>query len=100
MEEHQRALNSFVQLHANKLSIRKDKRVAHLVKYSPSGIPLNITLTQYTLEDLQKENILDDTSCLVHWLFQQIQTYDVDREHIIGLIFDKRTVLAHVVKLS
>lgn len=100
MEEQQKALNSFVQVHANKLAIRKDKRVAHLVNYSVSGIPLNITLTQYTLEDLREANILDDSSPLVHWLFQQIQTYDIDRENIIGLIFDKKTVLAHVVKLK
>ena len=100
MEEEQKALNSFVQVHANKLAIRTDKRVAHLVNYSPSGIPLNITLTQYTLEDLRQANILDVSSPLVHWLFQQIQTYDIDREHVIGLVFDKNTVLAHVVKLK
>lgn len=100
MEEQRKALDSFVQVHANKLTIRRDKRVVHLVNYSPSGIPLNITLTQYTLEDLREARILDDSSPLVHWLFQQIQTYDIDREHIIGLIFDKKTVLAHVVKLK
>ena len=100
MEEQQKALNSFVQVHANKLAIRTDKRVAHLVNYSPSGIPLNITLTQYTLEDLRQANILDVSSPLVHWLFQQIQTYDIDREHVIGLVFDKKTVLANVVKLK
>jgi hypothetical protein len=58
---------------------------------------LDTVLTRYTLQQ-----VIDyfDRNTLTMWLINQIQTYNPDKEVIIGLIFTQSSVLAHVVTLK
>lgn len=96
MEREQKALNAFVHMHAHKATQPKDTRVAHLAHFHPSGMPLDTVLTQYTIEDLA--SVLDCETHLSRWLMRQVQTYDLDKEHVVGLLFENGTALAHVVQ--
>ena len=96
MDAQRQALDSFVRLHASKASARGDERIAHLVRHTAQGVALNVPLQQYTLEDIVRE--FDPDRPLVRWLIRQLQTYDISRESVIGLIFDGgQDPLAHVV---
>jgi hypothetical protein len=96
MEEEQHALNAFVQLHAPKAELHKE-RCVFLSNHHSSGMQLDTVLTRYTLQQ-----VIDyfDRNTLTMWLINQIQTYNPDKEVIIGLIFTQSSVLAHVVTLK
>ena len=97
MEAEQTALHSFVRLHGTRLKgVRTHNRVAHLVPFSPSGILLHAPLQPYTVERIVAE--LDAESLPIRWLIQQVQTYDVDTQNVLGLVFDRQSALAHVVQ--
>lgn len=97
MQSEQAALLSFVRLHGSRLKkVRSDERVAHLVNFSEAGVPLDSPLKQFTVQDILSE--LDSESMPVRWLIRQVQTYDVDGQNVIGLIFNRQSVLAHVVQ--
>jgi hypothetical protein len=99
MEREQATLNAFVQVHGHKATkSSKYERIVHLAHNSEQGISIDATLTQYTIDDLVDHKLLNADSQLVRWLYRQIKTYDVDKEHVIGLIFDENTVLAHVIQ--
>ena len=99
-DEHVAALNSFVKVHGSKLkkNASNGERCAYLVRYSESGIPLNLELNQdfrFTRQEIVDR--FDRTSTPIRWLLQQVTSYDQDTSHVIGLIFDSQTVYAHVV---
>ena len=98
MEEEQKALYSFVHLHANRLRDRpaKDPHVVYMAPFSPVSMPLDITLEPYTVDEIREA--FDTNSTLVRWLLRQVETYNPEREIILGLIFDKTRVLAHVIQ--
>ena len=96
MEKEQKALGAFVSLHANKVPARTNNRCVFLVRYTDAGIPLDTPLVMYTLEDIVAA--FDTESTLIHWVIQQIQTYDVDTQSVVGLIFDRSTILTHVIR--
>lgn len=96
MEEEQSALKSFINLHAHKAVIHKE-RCIYLTKYEPTGIPLNVVLDRYSFDNLLHS--YDKDSKINHWVFQQVQTYDIDKEIVIGLEFSKSKILAHVIRL-
>ncbi len=97
MEDEQKALLSFVQLHGSRLkNVKTSERVAYLVRFSKAGIPLDIPLEPRTVQQLATE--LDVQTVPVRWLLQQVQTYDQDTSNVLGLIFDNQTVLAHVIQ--
>lgn len=88
---------SFVRLHGTRLKgVSSPERVAHLVHFSASGMPLDVPLTPYTIERIVDE--LDPDSHPIRWLIQQVQTYDIDSQNVIGLIFSPTSALAHVVQ--
>jgi len=96
MEDEQSALISFIKLHAHKAVIHNE-RCIYLAKYDPSGIPLSVVLDRYSYENLLQS--FDKESRLNHWVFKQVQTYDVNKEIVIGLEFSKSKILSHVIKL-
>lgn len=96
MEKEQHALNKFVQVHARKIKI-KDERCIHLVEYDENKLPIDVTLQCYTAEDVLAQ--FDTSSKLIQWILSQVNTYDVKKEVVAGLIFSKSNVLAHVVCL-
>ena len=97
MEMEQGALNAFVRLHARKCKSKTDERVAYLYKYSES-IPLDAQLVKYKTDDIL--SVFKRDSHLVRWLVEQVNSYDVKTQCVIGLIFDNATVLAHVIQLT
>lgn len=96
MEAEQKALLSFINLHAKKAKLTKD-RCIYLTDFVEAGIPLNTPLTSMTLDDVLEA--FDTASPLVQWVLKQISTYDVDKEVLVGLKFSKQTVLAHALRL-
>ena len=57
---------------------------------------MNVPLTPLTLDQVTAK--FDTEAPPVRWLIQQIQTYDQVTSNIIGLSFDTKTVLAHVIQ--
>ena len=96
MEEEQKALQAFVSMHAKKASIKK-YRCAHLTEYKKTGIPLNVALEEFSIENVQ--NTFDCDNKLVQWTLNQLTTYDYDKEIVIGLMFPNNTLLTYVVRL-
>ena len=89
-------LKNFVELHSYKIPSPKDERVAYLTQHSSSGIPYDTVLTRYTVEDVKSS--FDTESTSVRWLLRQMMTYDVSRQSVLGLVFQKNHVLAHVIE--
>lgn len=97
MEKEQAALMSFVNLHGRKAQISSARQI-HLVKYNESGIPLDVTLECLTLDDVVKH--FDTNDRRIQWVLNQIQTYNTDKEAVIGLQFPERIILSHVIRLK
>ena len=55
-------------------------------------------LIAFKMEDVVKE--FDTDSPLVRWLLNQMTTYDCRTQRILGLIFDKKTILSEVIHAS
>ena len=90
-------VDSFVDLHKEKCP-RTTERCAFLANHAPA-LPLDLVLTLYEVDDLTQEGSpLDKESRLVQWLLRQMTTYDPDSQNVIGLIYDKDTVLTRVVE--
>ena len=85
-----------MQLHAPKAQLHKE-RCVFLTQYMTSGISIDTVLERYTLDQITR---MFEINQLTRWLINQVQTYDPDKEVIIGLIFSKSNVLAHVVRLK
>lgn len=97
MEQEQKALTAFVRLHGSRLKgTSSNDRVAHLVEYSSAGVPLDIPLSPYSVEDVVGR--FDTESHPVRWLIKQMQTYEPSSSAVLGLIFNEKTVLAHVIQ--
>lgn len=103
MEHENYALETFVRLHARRLAalarcVPAGQRVAFLARHSCAGIALDVALEPFTEEQIVDSDEFDTASPLVRWLLRQIQTYDCDSQHVLGLRFGKGIVLAHVVQ--
>lgn len=81
-------------MHANK-STATETPTAHLQFYRGTMDPTEPLLT-LSLEDVL--DALDRESELVRWLLRQMSTYDCTRERIVGLVFDRQTVLSEVLR--
>lgn len=81
-------------LHSHKATAT-ERECAHLQFYR-SAMPHDEPLLSFDREDVL--DALDKESPLVQGLLQQISTYDCTRERIVGLIFDRQTVLAEVLR--
>lgn len=96
MEEQRRIFDTFCALHAHKARPTEEP-IAHLQFYNAAAMPIELPLLQLTRDDVL-EALDADGSELVRWLLEQMRTYDCTRERIVGLIFDRRTVLSHVLR--
>ena len=89
-----------MQLHASKLARTAggSERCAYLVPYRSTGIPLDLQLEEHGYTHEQVVNAFDAQSAPVRWVLRQISSYDQDSECVVGLIFDRSTVFAHVIR--
>jgi hypothetical protein len=92
MEKQRKAFSTFVSLNLKKAS-ETEGPVAHMQYYSET-MDNDAPLLLMEKEDILSE--LDVESPLVRWLLNQLTTYDCRRQKIVGLIFDKRTVISDV----
>ena len=90
-------VEGFVKLHGSKIAHLKGDRVAHLVEFNGS-VPLDCKITPYTVEDIV--NNFNTDSPLIPRVIKQINTHDIDKEKVLGLIFGKSDVLCHVITVN
>ena len=93
MERERRLFRGFLSVHERK-AVPTDEPVAYLQFYNEC-MPVHTPLIKFTKEDVMKE--LDCDAELVRFLLHQLSTYDCTTQRIVGLIFDKRTVLSDVL---
>lgn len=96
MDRERRLLSVFLAMHSHKAT-STDEPVAHLQFYSDT-MPPDMPLLVLTEEDVF--DALDAKSELVRQLLRQMRTYDCRRQRIVGLIFDKTTVLSEVLMVA
>lgn len=98
MEKEREALLNFINLHAHKASIDKVNRCVYITKFHESGIKLDVVLDKLSQDDILRK--FNKNSTLVHWVLNQLNTYNQDKEVIIGLEFSNEVLLTHVIKLE
>lgn len=95
MEKEQKALQALIEVHAQKFRhVKRELPTAFLIEYA-ANIPLDAVFTAYNIDAVRRK--LDERDKTVQWLLHQMTTYDLNTSNVIGIIFDKQTVLAHVV---
>jgi hypothetical protein len=98
MEKEQSALISFINMHAHKAVILKDTRCVQITKYRESGIPLDVTLKKWSMQYIVNNYDVEDK--LTQWVLNQLNTYNPNKEIVIGLEFENKKLLTHVIKLE
>ena len=95
MEERRRAYNAFMTLRAKGVFVTEEP-VAHLQFYdSVHSSHMSSPLVAFTRDNVVEE--FDRDSELVRWLLNQMSTYEPTRQCIVGLVFDKTTILSDVL---
>ena len=94
MEAERRIQEAFVTLNAHRVPTT-DNPVAHLAFYRGGGTMPDEILA-FDRDDILNE--MDAESELVRWLLNQMNTYDCTKQRIIGVVFDKKTVLSDVLR--
>lgn len=94
MDERRRIYDNFLRLHAHKAEVSNEP-VVHLMFYS-STMPVEQPLLRLDRDDIL--DALDQSSELVRWLLEQMRTYNCTRQRIVGLVFDRKTVLSDVLR--
>ena len=93
MDEKRCRFQAFLALHAHEATPTDEPR-AHLAFVQTDG-------TTSPLLSLDRDDVLDavdpDNSELARWLLNQMRTYDCRTQRIVGLVFDRRTVLSEVL---
>lgn len=97
MQDTQRELDNFAKLHAPRVKL-SDERCIYLARKTEDHIPLDVHLEPFTLEDITAQ--LDVNTRPVQWLIRQLQTYDVQKQVALGILYTKGEVFAHVVQKS
>ena len=98
MESQRMALNVYRDLVAPDVLKYKTKEPCVFLGRSDalcSLPPLQSKIEVFSREDINTQ--LDRESHLVRWVDRQLQTYDPEKEVIIGLLFDKGTILTDVL---
>ena len=98
MEKERGALLNFINLHAHKASIDKFNKCVYITKFQESGIKLDVVLDKLSQDDILNKYDKDNT--LVQWVLNQLNTYNQEKEVIIGLEFPNEVLLTHVIKLE
>ena len=96
MDARRRAFDAFLSLHAHKATCTEEP-VVQLQFCDADGTPpaLDAPLVALTRNDVLAE--LDKDAELVRWLLHQMSTYDCRRQRVVGLVFDRSTVLSEVL---
>ena len=96
MQVEQVALRRFVDLHGSKYkNIKCPERAVFLARFS-DVMSLDVKPTKYRQSDIVQTFDTDDAT--VRFLLRQLQTYDMDTQNVLGLVFSGGTVLAHVIQ--
>ena len=98
MERERQALLNFINLHAHKASIDKVNKCVYITKFQESGIKLDVVLEKLSQDDILTRYNKDNM--LIQWVLNQLNTYNQDKEVIIGLEFSSDVLLTHVIKLE
>ena len=93
MQEERRLYRGFMELHSSKAATTAFPCV-QVMFYKDTMGPKD-PLVQMTRQDILDE--LDKESPLVRQMLRQVSTYDVDKQVVVGLVFDRKTVLSDVV---
>ena len=97
MEQERRAFHTFLALHAKKARPTEEPVVHLAFRGADGSMPASAdALVTLTREEVLEE--LDGNAELVRWLLTQMSTYDCRRQTIVGLVFDKCTVLSEVLR--
>lgn len=98
MEERRRAYDVFMSFNASKARPTSEPTAHVMFKgmhdITSSTCPLVCMSVEDVLTDLDKE------SPLVQQLLRQLHTYDCHTERVVGLVFDRQTVLSDVLRQS
>lgn len=95
MEEQRRAHSAFMTLRSSGVRPTEEP-VAHLQFYDDKNSShMSAPLVAFTRENVVEE--FDVESELVRWLLNQMSTYEPTRQCIVGLVFDKSTILSDVL---
>ena len=99
MEDQRRTFDAFLRMHAHKASCTNEPRahLAWITEGTKGDVPHNCCL--FALEEDDVKEALDPSAELVRWLLHQMHTYDCTRQRIVGLVFDRKTVLSEVLRL-
>jgi len=98
MEKQRRAYSAFMTLRSSGLKPTEEP-TAHLQFYDEkTSSHMSGPLVAFTRENVVEE--FDVESDLVRWLLNQMSTYEPTRQCIVGLVFDKSTILSDVLMVS
>lgn len=99
MEEQRRIYSAYLAMRTSDRRSSKDP-VALLQFYDQTAGSSHMTdaFVAFTREDVVEE--FDTNSELVRWLLQQMSTYEPTKQCIVGLVFDKITILSDVLKCN
>lgn len=95
MQRERTIFNTFLSMHAHKAQATEEPR-AHMMFYSDKMTP------DAPLLLMDRDDVLDALDCnseLVRWLLEQMRTYDCRKQRIVGLVFDRGTVLSEVLRV-
>ena len=90
-------LKDFVQLHHARLPAPKSRCAAYLVKRPCNSPSLDDAILEYTQENIVNE--FDASNSSVSKTLGQLQTYNPEKERVIGLIFGE-DILSMVVPVD
>lgn len=93
----QQILKDFVQLHAHRLPKSDGTRVAYLGHRQHDSVAIDVPILAYTQKDIA--NTFDLGNQTIWWVLRQLETYEPENSHILGLIFGQE-ILAHVITRS
>lgn len=98
MDEYRRKFHTFLGLHSSQVPLSTPEPIAYLGFAYDGTVPgPSSPLVALTMDDVCEE--LDTTSELVRWLLEQLRTYDCSCQRVIGLVFDRSTVLSEVLRV-
>lgn len=98
MEEERRAYSAFMTLRASGVRPTEEP-VAHLQFYdAATSSHMSGPLVAFTRDNVMEE--FDVESDLVRWLLNQMSTYEPTRQCIVGLVFDRSTILSDVLMVK
>ena len=97
MEERRRVYGAFMSMRATSVTEPSDTPVVYLQFYdaSPTSTHMTAPLVAFAREDVLNE--FDGDAELVRWLLHQLSTYEPTCQCVVGLVFNRRTILSDVL---